>query len=84
MILPEPLPPLQLHDFVESYRQVAKQLKINIARHPMLVDQKYVALHVRAGDKSAPPKHFNTFDSEEDVYVFMDMMRCEWDAFLTA
>lgn len=62
MRLPEPLPTLQLDDFVESYRQVAKQLKINITKHPMLVEQKYVVLHVRAGDKSAPPNHFNTFE----------------------
>jgi hypothetical protein len=62
MMLPEPLPQLQLQDFVESYRDVAKQVKINIAKHPVLKDQKYVVLHVRAGDKSTPPNHFNTFD----------------------
>ena len=62
MMLPEPLPTLQLHNFVESYRQVAKQLKINISKHPMLEDQKYVVLHVRGGDKLTNHSHFNTFD----------------------
>jgi hypothetical protein len=62
IMLPEPLRPLQLHNFVESYRQVAKQLKINIAKHPMLLDQKYVVVHVRGGDKSGPHSHFNTLD----------------------
>jgi len=30
------------------------------------------------------PAELKSAHSEEDVYVFMDMMRCEWDAFLTA
>jgi hypothetical protein len=63
MKLPDPLPALQRHDFRQSYRQVAKQFKIkNVTMHPILMQQKYVVLHVRAGDFTGPPTHFNTFE----------------------
>jgi hypothetical protein len=63
MKLPEPLPLLKRPDFQQSYRQVAKQFKItNVTMHQILVQQKYVLLHVRAGDYTGPPTHFNTFE----------------------
>jgi hypothetical protein len=63
MKLPETLPALRRQNFATSYRQVAQQFKIkNVSRHKLFEDEKYVVLHVRGGDATAPHSHFNTFE----------------------